>query len=125
MYPQTYQSQVILGGKVFNVEVADTKMLLEKGLSGHAPLGQYEGMFFVFQDSNKHGFWMKDMLFSIDIIWIDENLKVVHIEKSVSPQTYPTVFFPTVPARFVLEISAGEAQRLSLDIGDTAQFTKK
>lgn len=117
--------EVVINNRVFNVEVADTKAGRERGLSGHKPLLENGGMFFIFPKSDKHGFWMKDMTFPIDIIWIDENFKVVHIEKSVSPETYPKVFYPDSPAMYVLEVSDGQASALGLRVGDHVVFLKK
>ena len=121
----TYKSKVIVNGKVFEVQVADTNYLLEKGLSGHVPLSDNQGMFFVFNKPDKYGFWMKDMKFSIDIIWIDSNFQIIHIEKSVKPDTYPKVFYPSSSAQYVLEILAGQSDKVNLKIGDSVKFVKK
>ena len=125
LYPQTYKSEVVLGGKTFLVDVADTNYLLSKGLSGREPLGSDEGMFFVFQKPDIHTFWMKDMNFPIDIIWMDENFDVIHIEKSISPETYPKTFTSKENSMYVLEISAGESQKLGIKIGDEVKFLNK
>ena len=120
-----YNSQVSVGGKVFLVDVAETKYLQERGFSGHAPITDNEGMFFIFKEPDNYGFWMKDMLFPIDILWMDADLKIIHIEKNVKPDSYPKVFYPEAPALYVLEISAGEAQKLQIKIGDTVKIVKK
>ncbi len=121
----TYPSKLTLGGRVFTVEIADTKNLTEKGLSGHLPLAPDEGMFFVFKNPGIYGFWMKEMLFAIDIIWIDSDFNIVYIEKNVKPETYPKIFYPDGPAQYVLEISSGESDKLNLKIGDKVKFIKK
>ncbi len=120
-----YKAKVIVKNKLYIVEVANTTYFLEKGLSGHPPLKNDEGMFFVFQKPDKYGFWMKDMLFPIDIIWIDKDFKIIHIEKSVSPGTYPKVFYPEADSLYVLEVSADEAEKLNLKAGDAIQFLQK
>ena len=120
----TSKSEVILGGKTFSVEVADTNLLRERGLSGHKPLGEYEGMLFIFQKPDRYGFWMKDMLFSLDILWLDENYKIIHIEKNLSPKTYPKVFYPEAESQYVLEISAGSCSMLGIKVGDSLVFIK-
>jgi uncharacterized membrane protein (UPF0127 family) len=120
-----YQSRVIVGGKTFVVLVADTEYLQEKGLSGQESLPLDHGMLFIFQKPNNYGFWMKEMKFPIDIVWFDQNFKIIYIEKSLSPETYPKIFYPNGQAMYVLEISAGQSQKLGLQIGDTAQFLKK
>jgi uncharacterized membrane protein (UPF0127 family) len=120
----THHSEVILGGKTFIVDVANTKYSLEKGLSGREPLSDDQGMLFIFPTEDEYGFWMKDMKFPIDIIWINSQMKIVHIEKSVSPNTYPKILTPTAPAIYVLEISAGQSDLLNIKIGDSVIFTK-
>lgn len=121
----TYSSRITLGGKTFKVQVVDTKASLERGLSGRAQLTNEEGMFFVFEKPDNYGFWMKDMLFPIDIIWFDSNFKITYISKSVFPTTYPEIFYPNTPSLYVLEIKAGESDLLNLKIGDSLQFIKK
>lgn len=120
----TIQS-VVLKEKTFLVTVADTENLREQGLSGKTSLLPEEGMLFVFQKLGTHSFWMKDMLFPIDIIWIDKNLKIVHMAHSLHPETYPKIFFPPSDSLYVLEVSAGEAEKLSLDIGDRVKLVRK
>lgn len=105
----------------FQVELADTPQTRQQGLSGKPNLPDKHGMFFIFDTSDKHGFWMKDMNFAIDIIWISENGQVVHIEKAVEPETYPTVFYPSAQARYVLELASGSADKYRIDIGAVVQ----
>lgn len=88
-----------------------------RGLSGLTELSDGEGMLFVFDKSDKYGFWMKDMFFSIDILWIDEEGKVVHIKENATPESYPEVFKPDIPARFVLEVKAGFVKEEEIGLG--------
>jgi uncharacterized membrane protein (UPF0127 family) len=120
-----YQSRAVLGGKIFNIDIADNAFTQKRGLSGRDPLSTNEGMFFVFERLEKHGFWMKDMLFSIDIIWLDENYTITHIEKSVSPETYPKVFYPEKPSLYVLEILANQSDLLGIKVGDKLNILDK
>lgn len=113
---------VKLGGKVFYTEVANTDKLRERGLSGHTPLQDNEAMVFVFDNPGKYGFWMKDMTFPIDIIWLDAQGTIVHIEKTVATSTYPTVFRPTVDSLYVLEVQAGQSELLRLKNGDKVEM---
>lgn len=113
---------VIVNNKAYYVEIADTPSEQEKGLSGYKYLRDNQGMLFVFQTPGNYGFWMKDMNFPLDIIWIDQNSKVIHIEKSLSPSTYPQVFYPGGPALYVLEVNAGQADTTQLEIGDTVKI---
>jgi uncharacterized protein len=116
-------STVTLGPKVFHVEVADTPALQERGLSGHAPLADNQGMIFIFDKPDNYGFWMKDMLFPLDIIWIGPDWRVTHIEKSLATSTYPQIFYPGAPSLYVLEISSGQSDMLGLKVGDAVRFS--
>lgn len=98
---------VTVGGERVSVDIADTEAAREQGLSGRTGLMDDEGMLFVFQTDGEHAFWMKDMLFPIDIVWIDASSTVVYVAKNASPASYPTVFRPDTPARYVLELPAG------------------
>ena len=89
------------------VEIADTPVAQRQGLSGRSHLPVGHGLLFIFDKEGRHGIWMKDMLFPIDIVWLDGNGREVHQEKEVRPDTYPEVFTPPVPARYVLELNAG------------------
>lgn len=110
---------MIVGPATFNVTVVDNFSERTKGLSNTKSLGQDEGMFFIFEQEGTHGFWMKDMNYSIDILWFDKTGKVVHIEKNLSPDSYPQVFKPKTKAIYVLEINAGLVEKLGIKIGDT------
>lgn len=92
---------------------------LERGLSGRKNLAPTEGLFFVFPQDAYHGIWMKDMLFSIDIMWLDSKGTVLDIEHNVSPNTYPKVFEPRTPARYVIETNAHFAESFVIRVGDT------
>lgn len=74
-------------------------------------------MLFVFPSDQRTGFWMKDMLTSIDMIWLSDNGTVLGIEDSVAPDTYPKIFYPPQPVKYVLETRAGEAHRQGWSVG--------
>ncbi|MBP6860420.1 MAG: DUF192 domain-containing protein [Candidatus Pacebacteria bacterium] len=99
------------------IEIADTNAARVQGLSGRSALADDYGMLFVFEDVGRYGFWMKDMYLVIDIIWIKDNGEIVGIEREVSPETYPTVFYPPEPVRYVLEIAGGSAERRGFLVG--------
>jgi uncharacterized protein len=92
------------------IEVADTPEKRMQGLSGRKEIPDDYGMFFIFDADSRAGFWMKDMYVPIDIIWISADGTIVHIEHSLSPDTYPEIFTPPYPARYVLETRAGYAR---------------
>lgn len=106
-----------IGDTSIKVEVADTSETRTKGLSGKEILKDGTGMLFVFDSSAQYGFWMKDMNFAIDIVWIDENRRVIGIEKRVSPETFPQIFYPNQAIKYVLELPAGFTDKYRIDIG--------
>lgn len=103
----------------FSIERADTIERQTKGLSGRSTIPANYGMLFVFPTAERRGFWMKDMSVPIDIIWLSDNGKILGIEDSVSPNTYPDVFYPPVPVRYVLETRGGESKMQGWEIGTT------
>ncbi len=107
------------------VTVADTAQSREQGLSGTTSLPNNTGMLFVFDTSGSYGFWMKDMQYPLDFIWIDEDFKIVDITADVAPITYPTVFYPAQPIRYMLEVNSGFSTNHSLVAGQTVQLIKK
>ena len=104
------EKTLTVGTTTLQVEIAQTAEQKITGLSHRLSLAEGRGMFFIFDTDGRHGIWMKDMEFPIDIIWIDAAMKVVHIEKSVAPDTYPQTFTTPTPARYVLEVPAGYAK---------------
>ncbi len=111
-----------IGSTTLDSYISDTEKLRENGLSGFTDLVNYQAMLFIFPNSDMYGFWMKDMLFSLDIVWLDENKKVVSFEENVAPETYPKAFFPKSKALYVLEIKAGRAKSLGLYEGESVHF---
>jgi uncharacterized membrane protein (UPF0127 family) len=112
-------AKVILGKQNLTVNVARTAEERSRGLSGVESLSENRGLLFVFVTPGKYGFWMKDMNFPIDIVWIDERMRVAHIENNVSPNTYPTNFTPSQDALYVLEVNAGIVEKAGVSVGDT------
>lgn len=113
-----------IGGSRFYVTVADSQEERIQGLSGTPSIGEREGKLFVFDRSDFHGIWMKDMNFPIDILWVDEDERVVHIEESVQPDTYPQTFRPREPARYVIELHANAVQEHRINKGQTVILPK-
>ncbi len=108
-----------LGERTIKVEIAGTRDERVRGLSGRHDLAAGTGLLFVFPGDDTYGIWMKEMNFSIDILWISKDLRIIHIAADVSPRTYPDVFMPSEPARFVLEMPAGSARKMGLKVGTT------
>ena len=111
-------------GEEIPVEVADTLKKRSLGLGKRASLKKGWGMLFVFEKRKPHRFWMKDMQFPLDIIWLD-NHRIVHIIYNAQPvnsKVEPEVMTSPVPVNFVLEIAAGRAAKLRLKTGQRMNF---
>lgn len=108
----------VVGDRVIGIEVVSTSAARERGLSGRDGLLESRGMLFEFDTPGMYCFWMKDMRFPIDMIWLDGQKRVIKIQKNVEPETYPSNFCPQVPAQYVLEVAAGIADKAGLKEGD-------
>lgn len=108
--------------KILKVELALTEEEQEKGLSGRNELKEDESMLFVFNHIDKYSFWMKEMNFPIDIIWIGEDFKVVYIKEKATPESYPEAFTPSQNAKYVLEVFPGFSEKNNLKVGDKVEF---
>lgn len=118
-------AQVIFpNGTVIKAELALTPNQQTKGLMGRENLKENEGMLFVFPYQAIQTFWMKNMKFSIDIIWINMSGMVIGIEKNVPPcKAEPCeVYVSPGPVKYVLEVKAGKAKKEGLKIGDILQI---
>lgn len=108
---------------IIEIEVVDTPELRQQGLSGRSSLPENEGMLFDFDDTaTANCFWMKDMQFSLDMVWLDEDKNVITVISDVSPDTFPESFCPTSPAKYGLEINAGRASELGITDDVTLRF---
>ena len=79
-------------------------------------------MLFIFDSPAQYGFWMKDMDFAIDIVWIDEKFHVVDVDKEVLPETFPQVFYPDQAVVYVLELPAGTVDKYQIATSTVVQF---
>ncbi|MBI4239800.1 DUF192 domain-containing protein [Candidatus Uhrbacteria bacterium] len=100
------------------VEVVTTESELARGLSGRPSLPQDRGMLFDLGEERTPSFWMKDMSFPLDIIWINNAFVVTDLAKNVSPASFPNMFSPAQPVRYVLETNAGFVDTFGISIGD-------
>ena len=111
-----------IAGQTVYVSIADTEELRAKGLGGRSGLASDEGMLFIFPDEGKYPFWMKDMKFAIDILWLSNTGTVLYVQPDISPDTYPQSFAPDKPARYVLEVPAGYTTEHHITVGDRANI---
>jgi uncharacterized membrane protein (UPF0127 family) len=111
-------------GKVLQAEVMVRDEDRAMGLMFRPSLPSDHGMLFVFERPDFHGIWMKNCRFAIDIVWLDEDKRVVHIAEHAPPcKAEPCpVYAPLRKAAYVVEINAGQARREKLALGATLSF---
>jgi uncharacterized membrane protein (UPF0127 family) len=115
IYPNT-KSMSVAEVKV-RASVAETWPERIRGLSNTPYLPLDVVKLFIFDSPGFHSIWMKDMNYSIDILWVDEDLSIVYIEEAVTPETYPNLFVPTSPAKYVIETASGFVAQHQVSIG--------
>lgn len=108
---------ILVSNKELRIEIADSEEKRNRGLGGRKSLPNNRGMLFLFETPALYSFWMADMRFPIDIIWIDENKKIIAISENISPDTYPLSFSPSDPVKYVLEVNAGWTKKNEVEIG--------
>ena len=112
-------NKVIVNNYAVYVEIADSPAEYQKGLMFHEPLKANEGMLFVFTNEEKRSFWMKNVFFPIDIIFISSEKKVVDIKSSFYPCTKdPCEIFTSKPAKYALEVPRGFVEKHEVNVGD-------
>jgi len=118
---------VKIGEAVFKVELARTNEERAKGLAGHRPLQDDEGMLFEFDKGTAGAFWMKGMTFPIDIIWITDNKISYIVENTPIPKPGQgdvdlPVYNPPKPADWVLEINSGLVKKNKIKLDDPVKI---
>lgn len=125
---EDYKYEMGVGEKIIKVEIADTDLKLKRGLSGREKIEDEEGMLFVVPENSIPSFWMKDMKFPIDIIWIDD-LKVIGVLENLPVPTEAESellrYQPEQPIDYVLEVKTGFVKDNNIKIGDAVELPKE
>lgn len=119
------KAKVSVVGLQLSAEIPTTRELMAKGLAVKNELRDNESMLFVYEEPSRHSFWMKDMRFPIDIIWIDSNGRIVHIEENLEPCPLAPIcpsYAPNADSQYVLETASGFAQRHNIGLGTYIKF---
>lgn len=118
------QDRVCFEGNCINVEVVEQLEDLKRGLQFRQFLGKDEGMLFSYSTSWQAPIWMKNTLIPLDIIWMDDDKRIVSLVTSAPPcKSDPCqIYRPDRPARYVLEVNSEYADRQGLRVGDQAEF---
>ena len=123
-----YTHQLKVGSQILNAEIANTTAAMEQGLSDRQSMDENQGMLFDFGNNlNEQTFWMKDMKFNLDFIWIADG-KIVGVTPDVAHPNSPTDPLPTysspVPVNEVLEINSGWVKKNNISVGDVVNLLK-
>ena len=110
--------QIKSGNQIINAKVARSDGAQQQGLMNVTNMSANEGMIFVFDDLQPRTFWMKNTLISLDIIYLDENLRVVNLHENTATNQTTVVYPSQLPAAYVLEVNGGVANNLEMKIGD-------
>jgi len=113
---------VIINGVELELEIMRTPEEQARGLSGRESLEENAGMLFVYDEQATPSFWMKEMNFPIDIIWIGSDGRIVDISENLAPDTFPQLFHPRALVQYVLEVNASWAKTYDVTIGDPVEF---
>jgi hypothetical protein len=106
-----------------DIEIAETDYETQTGLMYRKGMATKQGMLFIFPDVRRHSFYMKNTEFPLDIIFIDENLKIASFQENAQPMDESGL--PSeVPVKYVLEINAGLSEKWALEIDDKIEFTR-
>jgi uncharacterized membrane protein (UPF0127 family) len=127
--PQKQDPTVQINNYFVKVIIADTPEEHSRGLSYRSKLEENTGMLFIFNEIGTKTFWMREMLFDIDIVWIDENQKVIGFQEKIDKASYnkespnhSKLYNSPPKTKYVLELNSGDVKRLNILIGDKLNF---
>jgi len=120
LYAGHQRTYVHIGSRSYVAEVASTPAAQQQGLSNRTSFSSRQAMLFSYARPQQLCFWMKDMYFSLDILWLDSDHRVVKLEQNVSPKTYPRAF--CAKAQYVVELRAGQATANGVRVGQKIDF---
>jgi len=118
------KKQACLKDSCFTVEVAETLKQQARGLMYRPSLGEKEGMLFIFSKPDLHGMWMKNMNFSLDIIWLNSSYEITEMRENIAPcQSNNCISYGGASTSlYVLEFPAGTIKKNGLKIGDNIKI---
>lgn len=113
--------EVKIGANLYTLYIADTPEKRTQGLSNVRTMPHSVGLAFIFEQAAPHSFWMKDMYFPLDFVYVNEG-KIVDLIENVPPESYPSTILPQYPALVVIELNAGQVKEGGLKIGDPIEL---
>jgi hypothetical protein len=122
---QKYETTTVyIGKKQLTAILADSFIKKMIGLMFRSGLDPDTVMLFDFGYSNRHGIWMRNMRFPIDILWVSESLKVIDFAEGVTPSSGSKVNRPSAEARYVIEAESGFTSRNNIEKGEVVKIKK-
>ena len=122
----TYRTDRVIRiqGRAFNAEVAANAAEFQKGLGGRPCIKSNQALVFAFTKPGQYPFWMKDMKFPLDFVWVGQDDKVAATLVDVKPSTYPKQFANSAnhPAKYVIELPADSVKQLNIVLGTIVNF---
>ncbi len=122
-------TEIKIGQNTIFAQVANTEHKRSMGLSYTKSIGENAGMLFIFDDIGSKNFWMRDMYFDLDIIWLDENRQVVGFFENVKKESYDSknpevskIYRSPENTKYVLEVNTGTIEKLKIKTGDILDF---
>lgn len=114
---------VKIGKEKYRLYVSDTEPKRMRGLSEVASMPNNQGMLFIFEEPDTYGFWMKDMKFPLDMIFLRES-KVVDLKENVLETSFPQIYYPITAVDAVIELRTGQIKKTGIRIGDPLKISK-
>jgi len=124
-YADEVVKKVCIKNVCVQAQVAYSEAEKTRGLMYRVSLGWKSAMLFIFDEAARYGFWMKNMLIPLDIIWIDGNKKIVDITQNALPCKEQDACYSIIPAsvvKYVLEVNSGFSEQNKIKIGDKVSF---
>jgi len=123
LYADNYSQKACFKNTCIKVEVVEGPIQLEQGLMFRESMKEDEGMLFILPEEKFTKFWMRNMRFALDIIWMDKEKVVFQISENVPPCQGPCPdIIPSQKTKYVLEVNSGFSKRHQLKIGEKVEF---
>jgi uncharacterized membrane protein (UPF0127 family) len=121
--PNAVRTSMIVHGYTYHLEIAASPAAQAKGLGNRLSMSAHHGMLFFNLYPSRECFWMKDMYFPLDIVWLNGTKQIVQVRSDVRPDSFPNTYCaPSGLAQYVIELHAGEAVRAGIAPGQVLQF---
>ncbi len=123
LFSDTLQRKVCFKDYCLEAEVVNSRPQIQQGLMFRESIADNQGMLFVFEKEGSYSFWMKNMNFALDIIWIDANKRIVDMKEDAQPCKESCQSLASVAgAKYVLEVNSGFVKRNKVKTGEQLNF---